>query len=56
MVWRGTLVREIFENNSDIKDVVMKETISRPKMPEAAPEVVEAEEPAETEETKESEE
>lgn len=59
MVWRGTLVREIFENYSDINDVVMKETISRPEKPEAAPEVVEAEEtpePAETEETKEAEE
>ncbi|WP_292520664.1 peptidylprolyl isomerase [Methanoculleus sp.] len=56
MVWRGTLVREIFEYYPDINDVVMKETISRPAKPEAAPEVVEAEEPAETEETKESEE
>ncbi|MDN7012949.1 peptidylprolyl isomerase [Methanoculleus sp. FWC-SCC3] len=57
MVWRGTLVREIFENYSEINDVVMKETISRPEKP--VPEVVEAEEapePAETEETEETKE
>ncbi|MDK2917044.1 MAG: FKBP-type peptidyl-prolyl cis-trans isomerase SlyD [Euryarchaeota archaeon] len=56
MVWRGTLVREIFENYADINDVVMKETISRPKKPEAAPAPAEEKEPAETEETKEAEE
>ena len=53
MVWRGTLVREIFENYADINDVVMKETISRPKEPEAVPEVVEAAEPGEMEESEE---
>ncbi|WP_054847639.1 FKBP-type peptidyl-prolyl cis-trans isomerase [Methanoculleus chikugoensis] len=53
MVWRGTLVREIFENYSDINDVVMKETISRPEKPEAAPEIIETAEPEETNETEE---
>ncbi|MFA7198764.1 MAG: FKBP-type peptidyl-prolyl cis-trans isomerase [Methanoculleus sp.] len=56
MVWRGTLVREIFENYADVNDVVMKETISRPATPEAALEIEEAPESAETEEAKESEE
>ena len=44
MVWRGTLVREIFEYYPDIADIVMKETISRPVKPEDAPEIPEIEE------------
>ena len=51
MVWRGTLVRELFEYYPDIENVVMKETFPRPEKPEAAPEIPEAEE--ETEETEE---
>jgi FKBP-type peptidyl-prolyl cis-trans isomerase SlyD len=51
MVWRGTLVRELFEYYPDITDVVMKETFPRPAKPEKAPEAPAAEE--ETEETEE---
>ena len=51
MVWRGTLVRELFEYYPDVENVVMKETFPRPKKPEVAPEIPEAEE--ETEETEE---
>jgi FKBP-type peptidyl-prolyl cis-trans isomerase SlyD len=50
MVWRGTLVREIFENYPDINNVVMKETISRPATQENAPEFPEIEETEESEE------
>ena len=56
MVWRGTLVREIFENYPEIDNVVMKETFPRPAKPEAAPEVVETEEVPEPAETNEAEE
>ncbi|WP_342770736.1 MULTISPECIES: peptidylprolyl isomerase [unclassified Methanoculleus] len=51
LVWRGTLIREIFEYNPEIENVVMKETFPRPAKPEAAPEV-----PGTEEETKEAEE
>ncbi|CCJ36788.1 FKBP-type peptidyl-prolyl cis-trans isomerase SlyD [Methanoculleus bourgensis MS2] len=51
MVWRGTLVRELFEYYPDVENVVMKETFPRPEKPEEAPEIPEAEEePKETEE------
>ena len=46
MVWRGTLLRELFENYPDIENVVMKETFPRPAKPEEAPEPDEAEEEA----------
>ncbi|MDV2482325.1 peptidylprolyl isomerase [Methanoculleus sp. Wushi-C6] len=47
MVWRGTLVREIFEYNPEVTNVVMKETFPRPATPAAAAEAPEAEETAE---------
>lgn len=47
MIWRGTLVREIFEYNPEVTNVVMKETFPRPAAPAAAPEATEAEEAAE---------
>ncbi len=51
MVWRGTLIREIFEWMEDINDIVMKETFKRPEKPAAPAPVEEA--PEETEETEE---
>jgi len=53
MIWRGTLVREIFEYYPDIKNVVMKETFPRPEETKAAFEVPETEETPKTEETEE---
>ncbi len=50
MIWRGTLVREIFEYNPEVQNVVMKETFPRP----AAPATAEPEAPAAEEETEET--
>jgi FKBP-type peptidyl-prolyl cis-trans isomerase SlyD len=41
MIWRGTLVREIFEYNPEVQNVVMKETFPRPAAPAAAAPAVE---------------
>ncbi len=51
MVWRGTLIREIFEYLKDINEVVMKETFKRPEQKEMPP--AEAIVEAESEETEE---
>jgi FKBP-type peptidyl-prolyl cis-trans isomerase SlyD len=40
MVWRGTLIREVFEYYPRINDIVMKETFTRPEVPGTADEVV----------------
>lgn len=57
MVWRGTLVREIFEHYKEIDNVIMKETFSRPEESEPVPETLEIDEDMEeTEVTEESEE
>jgi FKBP-type peptidyl-prolyl cis-trans isomerase SlyD len=48
MVWRGTLVRELFEYYPDVENIVMKETFPRPAEPEE--ELEEEPEPARAEE------
>jgi FKBP-type peptidyl-prolyl cis-trans isomerase SlyD len=50
MVWRGTLIREIFEYYPEIRDVVMKETFPRPEQPGAAEAAETEEEITDTEE------